>query len=504
MSGQKQTPTKKYENEAERKKAYREKLREELGEKEYLKQQAEKKRLQRAKAKTKKTQVVENAVEEVIKKIEPKIIKEIKQESQSKITSFFKPISKSEFEKNIKTEIRTEPVKKIIKEVNKGAQKLKEVEINKEPIENIINNKKVENIAPLYTKYETKTAKKRSFKQYLDKIKRVYKLMFNEPIDPSIINELTKLLEGKTFNEGIINHIQFFRNIKGIINILQKTYTKRNTLSSYINAVTSVLARIPHFKKEYEIIAQINNDLSKSYQRERDFNDAPDATIDKLISFDPVYINSILDKITNINDKALFACYTLIPPQRVQEFQLMRISDIKNLDKLNKNFNYLLMEDDKPSLFNFSRHKTEATFPNKKVNIPVQLANILDEYIESNDMVKNDFLFGNDMKDFKISYAQSTFTDNLKKLFKKYTGKSISVDLLRNSFSTYLDSQNLSLAERKKYATEMGHSLITSLQYSKKIGVERLNNGKSTVEATPPPPIETPNIRKQPTRAVKK
>ena len=252
MSGQKKTPTKKYENEAERKKLYREKLREELGEKEYLKQQAEKKRLQRAKAKTKKTQVVENVVEEVIKKIEPKIVKEIKQESQSKITSFFKPISKSEFEKNIKTEIRTEPVKKIIKEVNKGAQKLKEVETNKEPIENIINNKKVENIAPLYTKYETKTAKKRSFKQYLDKIKKVYKLMFNEPIDPSIINELTKLLEGKTFNEGIINHIQFFKNIKGIINILQKTYTKRNTLSRYINAVTSVLARIPHFKKEYE------------------------------------------------------------------------------------------------------------------------------------------------------------------------------------------------------------------------------------------------------------
>ena len=33
-----------------------------------------------------------------------------------------------------------------------------------------MNNKKVENIAPLYTKYETKTAKKRSFKQYLERI----------------------------------------------------------------------------------------------------------------------------------------------------------------------------------------------------------------------------------------------------------------------------------------------------------------------------------------------
>jgi len=314
MSGQK--TDKKYSSEAERKAIFRAKLREELGEKEYLKQQAQKKREQRAKAKAKKSQVVENAVEEVIKKIEPKIVKEIKQESQSKITSFFKPITKSEFEKNIKTEIKIEPVKKLIKEVKKGAQKLNDIQINKEPIENIVNNKKVQNVAPLYTKYETKTAKKRSFKQYLDKIKKVYKLMFDEPINPSIIDELTKLLEGKTFNEGLLNHIQFFKNIKGIINILKKTYTKRNTLSSYINAVTSVLARIPHFKNEYEIIAQVNNDLSKSYQRDRDTNDADDITIDKLIPFDPQYINSILDKITKLNDKALFACYTLIPPHK--------------------------------------------------------------------------------------------------------------------------------------------------------------------------------------------
>ena len=107
------------------------------------------------------------------------------------------------------------------------------------------------------------------------------------------------------------------------------------------------------------------------------------------------------------------------------------------------------------------------------------------------------------MKDFKISYAQSTFTDNIKKVFKKYTGKNISVDLIRSSFSTYLDSKVMSLAERKQYATDMGHSVNTSRQYSKIIGVER-RQGNLTVEATPPPPIETPNIRKQPTRAVKK
>ena len=64
------------------------------------------------KAKFKKTHVIEDVVEEIIKEIKPKIVKEIKQESQSMITGFLKPISKSQFEKKIKTENKTEPSKK--------------------------------------------------------------------------------------------------------------------------------------------------------------------------------------------------------------------------------------------------------------------------------------------------------------------------------------------------------------------------------------------------------
>ena len=35
----------------------------------------------------------------------------------------------------------------------------------------------------------------------------VYKMMFNEKIDESIINELQKLMDGKTYNQGVINYI---------------------------------------------------------------------------------------------------------------------------------------------------------------------------------------------------------------------------------------------------------------------------------------------------------
>ena len=66
------------------------------------------------------------------------------------------------------------------------------------------------------------------------------------------------------------------------------------------------------FPKEYDKIAALNIDLSKTYQRERDTNDAQDNVINNLISFDPQYIDKAIAGITNINDKALFDIYIYI------------------------------------------------------------------------------------------------------------------------------------------------------------------------------------------------
>jgi hypothetical protein len=76
----------------------------------------------------------------------------------------------------------------------------------------------------------------------------------------------------------------------------------------------------------------------------------------------------------------------------------------------------------------------------------------------------------------------------LQKKFGKYTGKSISVDLIRSSKSTYLDTQPISLGERKEIAQKMGHSLLVNLQYSKNMGVQRLNAQPTTTPATVTPP----------------
>ncbi len=73
-----------------------------------------------------------------------------------------------------------------------------------------INKLNTTSIQPLHVKYEGKKAEPETNKQYLDKLKMVYKMMFNEKINDSIIDELQKLLNGKTYNQGVINHIQFF------------------------------------------------------------------------------------------------------------------------------------------------------------------------------------------------------------------------------------------------------------------------------------------------------
>jgi hypothetical protein len=88
--------------------------------------------------------------------------------------------------------------------------------------------------------------------------------------------------------------------------------------------------------------------------------------------------------------------------------------------------------------------------------------------------------------------VQSKFTEKLQKTFFKYTGKRISVNLIRASKSTYNDTIPMSLAERKQIAQQMGHSLATHMQYSKHVGVQRLNQQPTTT----PAPVQKPELKR--------
>ena len=278
-----------------------------------------------------------------------------------------------------------------------------------------------------------------------------------------------------TYETKLLKDLDFLNNIDVIIKTIQDKYKNKNTQATYINAITSILSRIPHFKNQYETISKINNDYSMQYQEEREKNDAPDEVIKKFISFDEDSINKLIDDINDINDKSLIAVYTLTPPRRLKDYYLMRITYNLNFDELDKKYNYIVMKNNKPFTFLFYNHKTKKT-SEPQIKIPKELIKILNNYINYNKMVENDYLFGRKTTNFKNPYTQPKFTELLQRTFLKYTGKKISVDLIRTSKSTYLNFQNLSLENRRKIAEKMAHSLNTNMKYSKHEGLKRVNN----------------------------
>ena len=103
------------------------------------------------------------------------VVKQVTTEAKGKITNFFKPITKEQFLKNIKNE----PVKDLIKDINKTMKqnntKPKNI-INddiEEEIKKIVNKNKVPSIQPLHVKYEGKTAEVKTNMQYLAKLRTV-------------------------------------------------------------------------------------------------------------------------------------------------------------------------------------------------------------------------------------------------------------------------------------------------------------------------------------------
>jgi hypothetical protein len=164
----------------------------------------------------------------------------------------------------------------------------------------------------------------------------------------------------------------------------------------------------------------------------------------------------------NAHDAALVGVYTLIPPRRAKDFSLMRIAT--ESEELDSEYNYVVLNArNKPVKLVFMNYKTSATFKKQEFSIPRALATKLTTHIESSDLQYGDFLFGR-----KKAAPFASFSSQITKVFKKYTGKSISVNLLRHSFITwYLKKKKLTLAHKKLTAFAMAHSLTTQLQYNR-------------------------------------
>lgn len=150
---------------------------------------------------------------------------------------------------------------------------------------------------------------------------------------------------------------------------------------------------------------------------------------------------------TSFKNCVTIALYVLFPPRRLMDYSLMVVKD--NSDELKEDENYYIMNS---SIFIFNIFKTKKTCE-KIFEVSDELVKILNEYIEMYKLVGKKLL----------NIGEKELSEKIKRIMKKETGKSASVNTMRHSYITYMENNGLikTTKLKKELASKMGHSHYT-------------------------------------------
>jgi hypothetical protein len=249
-----------------------------------------------------------------------------------------------------------------------------------------------------------------------------------------------------------IKNINFLYDINNINNKIQ--HLKPNTRRTYIIAIVSLLAcmnksqKVPKkLKKLYEDYSKLMDEYNTTLKDQTKITDGT-----KIISNDD--INKIYQKLKENKDKTkrafqdylILSLYTLLPPRRNLDYQLMK--NIKKYnDTLSNDFNYY-----DGNTFYFNNYKTKGTYKKQEVEVPSELQQIINYHINNNHLNENDFILRDYNKETEIK-GNNGMTIILNRIF----GDKIGASMLRRSYlsNKYSNTQNDLQSDTKAMGTSV-------------------------------------------------
>lgn len=271
-------------------------------------------------------------------------------------------------------------------------------------------------------------------------------------------NSILRSLHKKVFGEGEIDFKNFDNTEKILDHLKDLTSNKRKTILSALVIITD--------NKKYrdqmlEDVRDYNKEISKQVKTDtQEENWVTQEELKNLYDTLKKSTNIIYKKEhKNINDLQIIqnfiilAIFTLIPPRRSMDFVNFKI---KNINKETDNF----MEKGK---FIFNSYKTAKTYGQQIVNIPKELSNIINKWINVNP---TEFLL------FDNNFNQLSSVKLNQRFNKLFNGKKIAINALRHSYLTekYADD-NIEMNNIKKNInndmTKMGSSSDMAETYIK-------------------------------------
>jgi hypothetical protein len=305
----------------------------------------------------------------------------------------------------------------------------------------IEKNKKKINRDKIIIEDNKTNLKNKTLESYIKKVKYIHKKILNEDIDNNlVINLLTKK---HNYNLSYLNN-----NI--LIDYLNSKYTNKNTIKSYLIPFNIISNNSNSNTNFTDIINKINKD----YEKQIDDNIVNLKDKNKIIlDYNIKTLENNIDSLEDIEDKLIYALYTLIPPRRLEYSNMYIINDTKQDNDNSKNY---LLVNETNNKFIFNNYKTNRTFKKQIIDITNDtLKNIIKNYLKTID---SDKLF---------NYSSNNFGKKISSIFKEIYNEDITVRWLRISYTTYIRKENKSNNELKDISYKMAHSIQTNSRYNK-------------------------------------
>ena len=344
----------------------------------------------------------------------------------------------------------------------------KKVLIVKPPKKNIGRPKNNTILVPIHKKYPDMELEDITIAKYIRMLDSIHYMMTNKQLGEKTKLQLNNIFRKITPNYPVVIEIdmKYLKNdIENVIIKLRAKYDNDNTFKTYISTLMALTSRIKAFKNIYETLYPINAKLKKDYEVDRDNNDIDEKDAGKIISYNNEDIMTNLDKINNLYDRVVYAIHMLVIPRRLEN-RFLKITYETDIDKLTDKNNYIIIDNNEPIKLVYNNYKTKKTYNQQTVDIPPLLKKILKDYIIDYDIKESHYLFGL-KKDKKLLEAQSSYSNRIKRVFKKIYNEDISNKWLRVSYSTHMNKQILSNNDKKDLSEALGHSLTTNQQYNK-------------------------------------
>jgi integrase len=396
-------------------------------------------------------------------------------EKKNKRQETYRATNKNFKDTNIKYQKEYRDKKKILielaKEVINKNEPIVELKVQpsnyKIPIEKytIEKNVIINDAIPYYiTNNIVKGVSIKNIPKYSKIISNIHMGILKSQIDVSIINKVLSGTYDKNEEDYIIKNMTYLqeKDINTFIEYLETTYKNNNTRRSYISPFVVLSSYIEPLKQSYQILSKYMKQLINIYEDGRDENNVSYDESKRLLEFAPEEINKKIDSLSSINNKMLFAIYTLITPRRLEW------ANVKITNKDDGINNILILDNDNKenTTIIFNKYKTHKSFGKQILkNLPDKFLKILYEYLNTNYKKEEDFLFTN--KNNK-RITDNVFGCNLSLLFSNVYKSNITLRFIRMSYATYHSSFKLSNKDIKIIATAMGHSIRTHTQYVKK------------------------------------